>query len=105
MSDRMADEVKEEQEKQKTDEQLAADAQQKRLWVVSIVHDPETGQLMIQPNENVTKGWQLDMLIERASKQLTLGSTVKAMGDFLMKVSAVPPMNRAERRASGQFKK
>ena len=90
MSDEMAAKVEAENLAQKTAEQLATEqaqaAQQKRLWMVMLILDPETGEFAMQPNANVQKQWQLDTLVYQAMKQGELSANAKVVGGLISKV-------------------
>ena len=86
MSDEMAAKVEEEQQGQSTEAKTAQEAQQKRLWMAMFILDPETGEFAIQPNANVQKQWQLDVLIAQAAKQADLSAQAKVVGGLISKV-------------------
>jgi len=74
MSDEQAAKVEAEAQVEKTEEQKAAAAAQARLWIVSLMLDPETGSFAMQPNANVVKTWQLEAMLAQAHKQNTLNA-------------------------------
>lgn len=86
MSDAMAEKAQEENAAQKEVGKQASEAQQKRLWMVMLILDPESGEFAMQPNANVTKQWQLDALISAAEKQGNLTATAKVVGGLISKI-------------------
>jgi uncharacterized FlaG/YvyC family protein len=93
MSDEMAEkketELKQEATEVKqveTDQQKAQADQQKRLWLATLILDPETGEFAIQPNANVRKSWQLDALLTAAQKQIELTAYSRTVGELVVKI-------------------
>ena len=83
MSDEQAALKEKEVEQVKTAEQQTAEEQQKRLWVVTLLLDPETGEFAMQPNQNVKKSWQLDSLLEQAQKQVETNTMVRVVASIM----------------------
>ena len=86
MSEEMAAKKEADEQAVKTAQEQAAQEAQKRLWMVMLILDPETGEFMIQPNANVKKQWQLDSLLAAANKQNDLTANAKVTGDLIVKV-------------------
>lgn len=82
MSDQESEKkVQEEMETKKKQEEA-----QKRMWIIQLVRDPEVGQTFIVPSQNVQKQWQLDLMLDQASKQQEMTKLSRVVVELLMNV-------------------
>lgn|GEM_PF-4219434 len=86
MSDALAEQKAAEVEAQKSTEQQQQEGIQKRAWILGVILDPETGQIDIQPNSNVTKPWQVRAMLREAIGQIELSDSIKGSAITLSKM-------------------
>jgi len=80
MSDEQAKAKKQDEEALEQQRQEQA----KRIWALTIVFDPETGQVELLGNENVKKPWQIDLCLDRALKTQKMGIVASAVRGVLV---------------------
>lgn len=82
----MSDKVAEEKEKEEAEAKKKAEEAQKKLWVIQIVRDPDTGNTFVQPGQNVTKQWQLDLMLAQATRSIEMTRQAKIIGELFVNI-------------------
>ena len=70
-----------------------------RLWSLTVVFDPETGQLAFQGNKNLDKNWKIDLLLAMANKHVQAGVVVGSVTAALRSIQQT-----AEKKKSSLWK-
>ncbi|KKM19222.1 hypothetical protein LCGC14_1657810 [marine sediment metagenome] len=91
--------AKETEAKEKTTEEKAAEERAKRLWSLTLVLDPTNWEFEMLMNENVKKQSQVDILLNAASKQVTLTAQARVVGEFILRL-----INAQQPKKKGFFK-
>ena len=82
----MSDKVAEEMEQEEAEAKKKIEDAQKRLWVVQLIRDPESGNTVVQPTQNVHKQWQLDLMLTQATQQQEMTKQSRVTAELMMNV-------------------
>lgn len=85
----MSDEEATKKEKEEAEATKKAEEVKKRLWIVHLVCDPDSGQTVIMLVQNVKKQWQLDMMLGQATEQQTITKNARAVVELLKGIGVV----------------
>lgn len=86
--------VKETEAREKTAEEKAAEETAKRMWSVTLLLDPETWDFEMLMNQNVKKKSQIDILLNAATKQMTLAAQAQVIGQFVFRLLNAKPKKK-----------
>lgn len=104
MSDEMA--KKREEEEQQIDEETRKklEEQEKRLWKLQLIFDPETGAFAMQPaNGNVTKTHHIDTMLLKAIESRFISVISKSVAAFLAQM--LQPQAPQKPKKKGLFRR
>ncbi len=82
----MSDKVAEEREQESAEAKKKLEETKKRLWVVQLVRDPDTGNTNVIPVQNVQKQWQLDLMLNQATQQQEMTKQSRVTAELMMNV-------------------
>ena len=86
MSDEQAAVRDEEIKQQQQIETQTQEEIEKRSWMVILALDPVTGKFQIEPNENITKTYEVELLLNMGLKKLAMTDQANMTQQVLMKV-------------------
>lgn len=87
MSDEMAAQKEQEVKQQTEAEKQEQEERQKRLMILTIMVDPATMQVAMTPEKNIETAEQMEMVIQRAQRQIEVNTMISVMAALMRRVS------------------